>query len=353
MKKAPVAERILRIVKERGSASGAAIAAALGVSRQAVHAHLGRLLDAGKLERKGRTRGVLYTLPAAGKGLAARSTPEYRRSFGCEGLQEDAVFAELGLFLGLEAGLSKPSYKVFNYAFSQMLNNAITHSRSAACTVRATLAAREIRAVIRDHGVGVFHSIAQRMGLRDENDAIGELLKGKATTMPDRHSGEGIFFTSKACDRLALRSHRIECVFDGRTGDVIVNVLRPIRGTQVSLSVSRSARRRLEDVFAAFAPEEYDFRFERSVVTVRFAARDYVPRSEAKRLLARLDSFKEVVLDFQGVRSIGQAFADEIFRVFPSSHSRILLKRVNVEPALEAVIRHVIDNTGTTELTID
>ncbi len=352
MTKATVAERILRIVKERGSASGAAIAAVLGISRQAVHAHLGRLLDAGKLEREGRTRGVQYMLPSARKGLAARSTPEYRRSFGLEGLQEDAVFAELSLFLDLKAGLLKTSYKVFNYAFTEMLNNAIEHSRSAACTVQATLAAREIRAVIRDQGVGVFHSIAKRMGLRDENDAIGELLKGKATTMPDRHAGEGIFFTSKACDRLALRSHRIECVFEGRTGDVIVNVRRPIRGTEVALGVSRSARRRLEDVFADFAPEEYDFRFERSIVTVRFVARDYISRSEAKRLLARLDSFKEVVLDFQGVRSIGQGFADEIFRVFPSSYPRILLKRVNVEPAIEAVIRHVIDNTETTRLTI-
>lgn len=293
-----------------------------------------------------------YMLPSSGKGLPPVSAPEYRRSFGREGLQEDAVFAELSLFLGLRAGLSKAAYKLFTYAFTEMLNNAIEHSHSVTCAVRTSLATREIRAVIRDHGVGVFHSIAQRMGLRDEYDAIGELLKGKATTMPDRHTGEGIFFTSKACDRLALRSHRIECVFDGRSGDVVVNVRKPIRGTEVRVWISRSARRRLEDVFAAFAPEEYDFRFERSVVTVRFAARDYVSRSEAKRLLARLDSFKEVVLDFVGVRSIGQGFADEIFRVFPSSHPSILLRRVNVEPALEAVIRHVIDNSDTTSLTI-
>jgi anti-sigma regulatory factor (Ser/Thr protein kinase)/biotin operon repressor len=353
MAKRALADRILGIVQKQGSVSGAAIAAALGISRQAVHAHLGRMLDAGELVRRGRTRGVQYMLPSSGKRPPSAAAPEYQRSFDREGLQEDAVFAELSLFLGLRAGLSKVAYKVFNYAFTEMLNNAIEHSHSVTCAVRASLAAREIRAVIRDHGVGVFHSIALRMGLRDENDAIGELLKGKATTMPDRHTGEGIFFTSKACDRLTLRSHRIECAFNGRTGDVVVNLRKPIRGTEVNVCVSRSARRRLEDVFAAFAPEEYDFRFERSIVTVRFVAKDYVSRSEAKRLVARLDSFREVVLDFDGVRSIGQGFADEIFRIFRSLHPRILLSRVNVEPALEAVIRHVIDNTETTSLTID
>jgi anti-sigma regulatory factor (Ser/Thr protein kinase) len=268
-------------------------------------------------------------------------------------LQEDSVFAELSLFLSLKTSLSAAAYKIFNYAFTEMLNNAIEHSRSDFCLVQATLAAREIRAVIRDQGIGVFHSIAERLRLRDENDALGELLKGKATAMPERHTGEGIYFTSKACDRLALRSHRLELVFESRMGNVVVNIKKPIRGTEVSLLVSRAARRRLEEVFAAYAPEEYDFHFERSVVTVRFAARDYVSRSEAKRLLARLDTFREVVLDFQGVRSIGQGFADEVFRVFAASHPHIALKRMNLDPALEAVIRHVTDNRRTTSLTMD
>jgi len=41
-----------------------------------------------------------------------------------------------------------------------------------------------------------------------------------------------------------------------------------------------------------------------------------VSRSQAKRLLARVELFKVVMLDFTNVPTIGQAFADEIFRVF-------------------------------------
>jgi anti-sigma regulatory factor (Ser/Thr protein kinase) len=301
-------------------------------------------MDEGLLHRTGRTRGVAYRLPnRRGEPLPATPGP-FHKKYHLEGLREDAVYADVALRLALRRSLSSAAYRIFAYAFTEMLNNAIEHSHSPDCAVEVALTEHEIRAQIRDQGIGVFTSVAQSHRLAQEEEAIGELLKGKATSLPERHAGEGIFFTSKACDRLALRSHRSELVFDARKKDIFVNVCRYLRGTEVSLSVSRSARRKLEDVFSAFAPEDFDFRFERSLVNVRFYAGEYVARSEARRLLARLDQFQEVILDFSGVKSIGQGFADEIFRVFTAAHPGVALKRVNVAPGIEAVIRHVIDN---------
>jgi hypothetical protein len=51
------------------------------------------------------------------------------------------------------------------------------------------------------------------------------------------------------------------------------------------------------------------------------------------------------------VTFIGQGFADEVFRVFAAAHPALILKRVNVLPAIDAVIRHVIDNSRRDELT--
>ena len=48
-------------------------------------------------------------------------------------------------------------------------------------------------------------------------------------------------------------------------------------------------------------------------------------RSQAKRLLARVELFKTVLFDFSDVPTIGQAFADEIFRVFAAGHPKIEL----------------------------
>ena len=50
-----------------------------------------------------------------------------------------------------------------------------------------------------------------------------------------------------------------------------------------------------------------------------------ISRSQAKRLINRFDKFVEVVLDFDGVTQIGQAFADQIFRVFQNKHPNVHL----------------------------
>ena len=61
-------------------------------------------------------------------------------------------------------------------------------------------------------------------------------------------------------------------------------------------------------------------------------------------MLAGLDKFKEIILDFQGVKSIGQGFADEILRVFQKEHPDIIIKIENLNPALKSIINHVVDN---------
>lgn len=52
----------------------------------------------------------------------------------------------------------------------------------------------------------------------------------------------------------------------------------------------------------------------------------FVSRSEAKRLLAGLERFREVILDFAGVEGVGQGFADEVFRVWVREHSETLVR---------------------------
>jgi len=55
-------------------------------------------------------------------------------------------------------------------------------------------------------------------------------------------------------------------------------------------------------------------------------------------MLARVDRFKSVLLDFNGVQSIGQAFADEVFRVFANSHSEIKLTEINASDEVRKMI---------------
>ena len=52
--------------------------------------------------------------------------------------------------------------------------------------------------MIDDDGEGIFKKIKNALNLLDEKQAVLELAKGKLTTDPSRHTGEGIFFTSRA-----------------------------------------------------------------------------------------------------------------------------------------------------------
>lgn len=334
----------------RGPVSGSHLARDLGVSRQAVHEHLKSLCERGLILKEGVTRGARYRV--AGRGAKTAGVRTVRRALDLRGLQEDLVFGEISTVLGLERHVRERAREIAHYAFTEMLNNAIEHSRSPRGLVEARMDAYTCSFLVRDYGIGLFRSLMAKLGLSDESAALFQLLKGKQTTAPERHTGEGIFFTSKAVDTVTFRSHRLQLTIDNLRADVVVEETRFLKGTEVRFAVGRRSTRCLKDIFAKFAPEEYDFRFEKTRVMVRLLGQDYVSRSEARRLLSGLERFREIELDFSGVQRLGHGFADEVFRIFRQAHPGIKLRAVNAGPALQAMIRHGLDNDTLTNLTI-
>lgn len=327
--------RILAYLGRRPSATGGELRAHLGLSRQALSVHLRSLIGAGEVVRSGTTRSARYWL--AGRAPAAAVIA---RSLLTQGLDEDRVWEDLATHLNLRRLLRPNVEAITRYAFTEMLNNAIEHSEADRCLIRFSLEAGKVSFEVRDPGIGIFHSIASKLRLPDEETALVELMKGRTTTQREAHTGEGIFFTSRVADRFVLRSHRIQVEWDSAREDVFVSARRLLAGTEVRVEIQRAARRRLEDVFGEFAPEEYDFQFQKTKVLVKLLRRDYVSRSEARRLLVNLDKFSEIVLDFRDVQSVGQGFADEVFRVFARRYPGIAIRTENTNSVIDAMIRH-------------
>ena len=263
------------------------------------------------------------------------------RSLATRGCNEDRIWDEVEIRLQLKRALRPNVLAIVRYAFTEMLNNAIEHSQADRCAIRVALGQSLVSFEIRDHGIGVFHSIASKLKLPDEEAALIELLKGKTTTMPEAHTGEGIFFTSRIGDDFSLKSHRIQIEWKRAKQDIFVSQPRVLAGTLVQFSIQRSARQTIEDVFGEFAPEQYDYQFQKTKVLVKLLQPDYVSRSEARRLLANLEKFREIVLDFRDVRSVGQGFADEVFRVFANRNPGIVIHSENASLPVMAMIRHV------------
>jgi anti-sigma regulatory factor (Ser/Thr protein kinase) len=285
--------------------------------------------------KSGSTRLARYYAPEQ-----APHGREVSRSLRLQDADESRTYAEIAARLNLDASLRPHVANIVHYAFTEMLNNAIEHSHGDSARLLVRLDAGVVFFEIRDRGIGVFRSISEKFNLDDEHAAMVELVKGRTTTMPEAHTGEGIFFTSRAADRFQLRSHRISLEWDQARSDTFVSEERFLRGTTVQFTVRRDTRRRLDAIFSEFAPEEYDYGFERTKVMVRLLQKDYISRSEARRLTANMEKFREVVLDFKGVKSIGQGFADEVFRVFASRHPDTAIKATNANPAVLAMLRH-------------
>ena len=264
-------------------------------------------------------------------------------------LSEDLVLKRIHRETGVLQKLPAHALHIVEYGFTEMLNNAIEHSQSASIDVSMTRSARTVSFLVRDRGIGVFTNIMKSRHLASEREAIQDLLKGKTTTSPERHSGEGIFFTSKAGDRLELSSTGTKIVFDNGAGDVFVKSVKARRGTLIEFAVAVDTKRELAKVFRAYTGDEFSFDKTRVTVLLYKAGKDLLSRSQARRLLVGLEKFREVTLDFAGIDTIGQGFADEVFRVWRNMHPNTAVHSTNASRDVQFMVDHST-HTGTPAL---
>lgn len=306
-----------------------------GVTRQAIAKHLNKLVREGAITKQGQTRRTSYLL---------RPQISWRKDYGIDAtLTEDGVWrADVKPKLGEPAGnIPENVFDIWHYGFTEMFNNAIDHSGGARITVAIERTRTKTQVTVYDDGVGIFKKIQTALGLLDERHAVLELAKGKFTTDPARHTGEGIFFASRMFDHFSIRSGSIGFSHQfARPEDFIVEMRPAVSGTAIVMELANDTEREAKAVFDQFAPGD-DYGFDKTVVPVSLAQYGddkLVSRSQAKRLLARIDRFKTVILDFHNVESVGQAFADEIFRVFANAHPSIELIEVHANKAVRAMI---------------
>ena len=90
-----------------------------------------------------------------------------------------------------------------------------------------------------------------------------------------------------------------------------------------------------------FALLVFFFCEEKSLKDVKFSDMKCMITEEAN-ISECFEKFKTVVLDFAGVEEIGQAFSDEIFRVFATSHPEVDLISVNAAVGVQQMIVRAI-----------
>jgi anti-sigma regulatory factor (Ser/Thr protein kinase) len=277
------------------------------------------------------------TLPEDPLTAAQEAEPSWRQELTLLGLAEDKVWRRVREDLGLEA--DSPAGMIMCYAFTEMLNNAIDHSESETVSIRWWTPSDQWTFEIRDYGVGAFPKLRAGLNLASEFEAVQELSKGKRTTDRARHTGEGIFFTSKAVDVFRLASSGVRWTVDNLRHDVALGVVDQTSGTSVVCQIDPQTGRNLADVFHQFTSDSA-FTKTRPVVKLFQIGTSFVSRSEARRLLDGLDADFEIVeVDFTGVSDVGQGFVDELLRVWSQDHPSKTVIPTNMNSAVEFMIQ--------------
>ncbi len=290
------------------------------ITRQAVNKHLRRLIFEKSLTETGETRKRAYKLAPL---------VEWRKIYTITPDLEEHVLWDQDISPVLQP-LPENVIDIWHYGFTEMLNNAKDHSGGTMVLVRISKTAVTTEMMIGDNGIGIFKKIQEAFNLPEQRYAILELAKGKLTTDPSRHTGEGVFFSSRMFDRFSIGADKT--YYGHRMGDDSDWVLDwGTAGTAVF------------------------YGFNKTVVPVNLAQYGndkLISRSQAKRVVSRLDLFKTILFDFTGVPTIGQAFADEIFRVFANEHPSIAILPIHANSEVQRMIVRVKQGAAPTGLPV-
>ncbi len=258
-------------------------------------------------------------------------------------IREDEVWYDVEQNPLFMSETSENTRGALQFAFTEMLNNAIDHARSPAGYAKIVIKHGLISFTVRDYGVGVFRKVREKFGLEDEIEAIQRIMKGKTTTAVTAHSGEGIFWVSKLAERFCLSSYDYRLIVDNNLRDYTIEKLdveHEVKGTEVWFEMSVKSHESLEDFFGKYLGDKNYAGLNMTVVHLGLYREGsvWISRSQAKRVLANLEKYERVVFDFSGIGMVGQAFCDEIFRVFAIKYPKIVLEPVNMGDSVRMMV---------------
>ena len=326
---------LTKIKKSKGGVTADLLEKELGYSRQYIVRLLSRLISQGKIHRLGKTRAARYYPGYADNEINHLELVKER-----QGLSEYVVFDEVIKRMQLNTRLNKNCLTIFDYAFTEMLNNAIDHSESKKVWINVKIDHASITFIIKDLGIGAIESIKRGFEISDDFLALEHLFKGKQTTAEEAHSGQGIFFTSKVIDIYRIATSNMEFTIDNIKADEFLRDIRQKKGTTVTCKIKLNTRRKIKDVFDKYKGNDYEF--NQNIVKINLSKhKRLMSRSEAKRLLLGLDEYTVLDFNFKNVDEVGQGFCDEIFRVYANRNPGTLLSYHGASD----VVRYMIERS--------
>lgn len=271
----------------------------------------------------------------------------FDKTINLNGLSEENVWNTIRKSPGFLESLSDQTETSLHFAFTEMLNNAIDHSHSGTVSINMNTSKTSVFFTIRDLGIGAFNSLMAKKSYPDVLYTIQELVKGKNTSDPKHHSGEGIFWTSKIADRFIIKSFEYALIVDNTIPDYTITKLsESLAGTEVYFEIEKNSQKSIRDLFHEYSFDHEALTLDTTTIPIKLydLGEAWISRSQAKKVLAGLEKYKKIIFDFKGIDLIGQGFADEIFRVWQNAHPDIVLEPINMSDTIAILVNDARGN---------
>ena len=328
-KKYMIIHYLLEKIQQNSPSISKVVADNFGVNQNTVHVYIKELLEQNIIKRVQRGKYELIT-------------KEYEYNLKrSEGALDSDTYAFHACLESHIKDYAENIRQIWTYTFSEMVNNVMDHSCAKNLKIIVEQDYLDTTVLIKDDGVGIFEKIKTYFNLPSVDEAICELFKGKLTTDSVNHSGEGIFFSSKMMDNFfILSSGRIFTNNKYDNSRIINMAAETFEGTCVVMTLSNFSHKQSYEVFDLYSNQEGSFVKTRIPLKNIFDAAP-VSRSQAKRVCNRLERFKEVILDFDGLDWMGQGFAHQLFVVFKQEHPNIEFMPINMNEPVTKMYQHV------------
>ncbi len=334
--KTEIQEFIQKNVKNHRTDIAIVMSRHFGFSRQTATKYLVKEVERGTIIRTGKNRWIKY-FPTDGDYVSIVNK-------NSETLSEDRVWKK-NIKPLLQLRLPENIYSIVSYGFSEIYNNAIEHSISSRIFTDVEIKDQIITIRIIDNGIGIFQKIQKALDLTTTRESVLHLSKGKFTTDPVKHSGQGIFFTSRMFDAFYIFSDGDVYAFQ-EEGWLLSEEKKEKfgEGTMIVMRLSISSTRTAKEVFDQYSSiDEGFYKTKISVALSGDPGDPHVSRSQARRMMISVDKFKEVILDFKNITFVGQAFVDEIFRVFQNENPQVKIIVVNASDDVNQMIQRTLN----------
>ena len=299
-----------------------------GVSRQAIHKHMNRLINDKKVIAYGTTKGRHYELIPS---VNFNKHIDIHPNLSVEELMRMYIVPHIQV-------LPRNILEIFEFSISALINNILEHANASKLYYKIFVNHNEAHFILNDNGKGIFNHIKSELKLPNVCFAALELTKGYITTNPKLHSGEELNAVINLFDMVEIDSSGKSLTFENKNTDWELKHSLQKKGSRFHLKISASSKRTCAQIFRKiFGDEKSRIRILVSLLDIS-KHKVINSRSQAKNLLRNVENYKKVEFDFKKIDLIGPAFADALVRGAKKCNQFADIKWVNTNNTVDLLM---------------